>query len=121
MRNVEHLLQEWCYVRSSRSNVYLYIPRHEVKPENLLNLSIYVIGGNETEELDEFCLVRLARGAGIHVSVSVVACLVCHNQVTCELNFLRRSHSISVCVHASRDLQMDCAETQSYRSDRSLL
>ena len=49
-------------------------------------------------ELDQFCLVRLAHGAGIHVSVCVVACLVCQNQFTCELNFLRRSHSLSVCV-----------------------
>ena len=38
--------------------------------------------------------MRLAHGAGIHVSVCVVACLVCQN-------FLRRSHSLSVCVHAS--------------------
>ena len=49
-------------------------------------------------ELDQFCLVRLVRGAGIHVSVCVVACVDCENQFTCELNFLRRSHSLSVCV-----------------------
>ena len=72
-------------------------------------------------ELDQFCLVRLAHGAGIHVSVCVVACLVCQNQFTCELNFLRRSHSLSVCVHASGDLQMDCVQTPSYWSDSSLL
>ena len=72
-------------------------------------------------ELDQFCLVRLAHGAGIHVSVCVVACLVCQNQFTCELNFLRRSHSLSVCVHASWDLQMDCVQTPSYWSDSSLL
>ena len=53
------------------------------------------------------CLVSLAHGTGIHVSVCVVACLVCQNQFTCELNFLLRSHSLSVCVHASGDVQMD--------------
>ncbi len=65
-------------------------------------------------ELDKFWLVRLAPGAGINVSVCAVACLDCQNQFPCELNFLRRSHSLSVCVHASVDLQMDCVQTPSY-------
>ena len=72
-------------------------------------------------ELDQFCLVRLAHGAGIHVSVCVVACLVCQNKFTCKLNFMRRSHSQSVCVHASGDLHVDCVQTPSYWSDSSLL
>ena len=72
-------------------------------------------------ELDQFCLVRLAHGAGIHVGVCVVACLVCQNQFTCKLNFMRRSRSLSVCVHASGDLQLDCVQTPSYWSDSSLL
>ena len=50
-------------------------------------------------ELHQFCLVRLAHGAGIHVSVCVVACLDCQNQFTCQLDLLRRSHSLSVCSH----------------------
>ena len=49
------------------------------------------------------------------MSVSAfVACLDCQNQFTCELNFLRGSHSLSVCVHASGDLQMDCVQTLSH-------
>ena len=35
----------------------------------------------KASELDQFCLVRLAHGAGIHVSVCVVVCLVCQNQL----------------------------------------
>ena len=62
--------------------------------------------------MDQFCLVRLALGAGILVSVCVVACLVRQNQLKCELNFLCGSHSLSVCVHASGHLQMDCGQTQ---------
>ena len=58
-------------------------------------------------DLDQFCLVRSAHCAGIHVSVCVVACFVCQNQWICELNIMRRSHSLSVCVHASGDLQVD--------------
>ena len=72
-------------------------------------------------ELDQFCLVRLALGAGINVSVCIVACFVSQNQLTCKLDFLRRSHSLSVCVHASEDLQMDCDKTLSSSSDSSLL
>ena len=65
-------------------------------------------------ELAQFRVVRLAHGAGIHVSVCVVACLVCQKQFTSELNFLCRSHSLSECVHASGDLHMDCVQTPSY-------
>ena len=45
------------------------------------------------------------------VSVCVVACLVCQKQFTCELDFLRKSHSLSVCVHASRGSHIDCVYT----------
>ena len=76
--------------------------------------------GNASE-LDQFCLVRLAHGADIHVSVCVVACLACQNQFTWEVNFLRKSHSLSVCVHASGDLQTDCVQTPKCWSNNSLL
>ena len=35
--------------------------------------------------------------------------------------FLRGSRSLSVCVHASGDLQMDCVQTPSYLCNSSLL
>ena len=73
-------------------------------------LKVSEIAGSE---LDQFCLVRLAHGAGIHVSVCVVACLVCQNQFTCELNIMRRSHSLPVCVHAFGNLKVDCVQTPS--------
>ena len=38
-----------------------------------------------------------------------------------SLALLRRSHSLSVCVHVSLGLQMDCVQTPSYWSDSSLL
>ena len=57
---------------------------------------------------------NLGPGVDIHVSVCVVACLVCQNQFTCELKILRGSHALSVCVHASWDSQMDCVQTPSY-------
>ena len=47
-------------------------------------------------ELDRFCLVRLAHGTGIHVRVCVVSCQDCQNQFTCEKK-LRRSHSPPAC------------------------
>ena len=72
-------------------------------------------------DLDQFCLVRSAHGAGIHVSVCVVVCFVCQNQWICELNIMCRSHSLSLCVHASGDLQLDCVQTSSCWSDSSLL
>ena len=40
IRNVEHIFRQWCNVSSSRASVYLLTLRHEVKPDNLLNLSI---------------------------------------------------------------------------------
>ena len=50
--------------------------------------------GWKGSELDQFCLVRLAHDAGIHV-VCVVACIV--RQV------VGGSRSLSVFVHASED------------------
>ncbi len=55
------------------------------------------------------------------MSVSLVACFVRQNQFTCEFHFLHRSHSLSVCVHASWDLHMDFGQTSSCWSDFSLL
>ena len=72
-------------------------------------------------ELDQVTWVILAHGSGIHVSVCVVACLVFQNHCICELNFLRRSHSLSMRVHAFWDLQVDCVQTPSYWSGSSLL
>ena len=57
----------------------------------------------------------------VTTSVFVVACLVCQNQCICELSFVRGSHSPSVCVHGSWDLQMDCVPTSSHRSGGSVL
>ena len=56
--------------------------------------------GWKVSELDQFFFVRLAPGACIHVSVCVVACFVCENQFTCELNFFASvALTISVFTH----------------------
>ncbi len=66
---------------------------YEGRMQRILKKSSKKLGDAGRErELDQFCFVRLAHGAGIHVSVCVVACFVCQNQFICELNSLRRSH-----------------------------
>ena len=46
------------------------------------------------------------------VRVCVVACLLCQVQFICELNVVRWSRSLSVCVHASGDV--DCASNAKF-------
>ena len=81
-------------------------------------------GGLRTPAATCIWPIRTARHTRKHrvtTSVFVVASLVCQNQFICELNNVRGSHSPSVCVHESSDLQVDCVATSSHRSGGSVL
>ena len=59
MRNVEHPLRKRCYVLTKPPGCEFFsVQRHDVKPENLLNLSTKVSGSKETkQQSDRVCEV----------------------------------------------------------------
>ena len=77
-------------------------------------LKVPEIAGREVS-WTSFAWVRMAHGAGIHVSVCVLACLDCQNQFTCELKlFAQVALTISVCSRI-------CGFTNGLRSNTKLL
>ena len=48
------------------------------------------------------------------VRVCVVACLLRQDQFLCEFTVVRWSRSLSVCVHASRDVHVDCVSNAKF-------